>query len=213
MARQATILVTPDTAYEITTTRCDTDGSHSAVHLVRSPAQRSAADPVPTLVTDKMSNSPLEVYRASVLESWIDYNGHMNEGYYAVAFGDATDAYLVHAGFDDKYRSDSGGTFYTVETHIRYLRELKLADPLVFRTYVLGVDAKKLHLFHTMVHEIEGYEAATQEAFLLHVDMDGVKVSPMEADLLGSIESDRDDHARLWPHGAGDSIRSLRNTK
>ena len=111
-----------------------------------------------------MSNSPIEVYRASVLESWIDYNGHMNEGYYAVAFGDATDAYLIRAGFDDTYRGDIGGTFYTVETHIRYVRELKLGDPLLFRTTVLGADAKKLHLFHSMVHEIDGYEAATQEA-------------------------------------------------
>jgi len=158
-----------------------------------------------------MSNSPIEVYRASVLESWIDYNGHMNEGYYAVAFGDATDAYLIRAGFDDTYRGDIGGTFYTVETHIRYVRELKLGDPLLFRTTVLGADAKKLHLFHSMVHEIDGYEAATQEAFLLHVDMEGIKVSAMGTDLLRSIEADRDRHAQLRPQGAGNSIRSMRD--
>ena len=160
-----------------------------------------------------MSNTPLEAYRASVLPSWIDYNGHMNEGYYAVAFGDATDAYLIHAGFDDAYRLAVGGTFYTVETHIRYLNELKLDDPLLFRTSVLGVDAKKLHVFHSMVHETDGYEAATQEAFLLHVDMDGVKVSAMRADLLKSIAADRDNHAELWPEGAGNSIRSMRETR
>ncbi|NND02121.1 MAG: hypothetical protein HKN91_04990 [Acidimicrobiia bacterium] len=160
-----------------------------------------------------MSNSPLAVYRASVLESWIDYNGHMNEGYYAVAFGDATDAYLIHAGFDDRYRIDIGGTFYTVETHIRYLRELQLGDPLLFRTTVLGVDAKKLHLFHSMVHETAGFEAATQEAFLLHVDMGVAKVTPMADDLLGSMESDRDAHSHHWPEGAGNSIRSLRSSQ
>jgi len=159
-----------------------------------------------------MSNSPLEVYRASVLDNWIDYNGHMNEGYYAVAFGDATDAYLIHAGFDGAYRNEIGGTFYTVETHIRYLRELKLGDPLLFRTTVLGVDAKKLHVFHSMVHESDGYEAATQEAFLLHVDLDGVKVSEMAVELLLSIEADRDAHAELWPDGAGSSIRSMRSS-
>lgn len=158
-----------------------------------------------------MSNSPLEVYRVDVADSWIDYNGHMNEGYYAVAFGDATDAYLTHAGFDDAYRRDVGGTFYTVETHIRYLRELKLGDPLLFRTTVLGVDAKKLHLFHSMVHATEGYEAATQEAFLLHVTMDAVKVSAMAPHLLEAMLANCADHATLWPEGAGRAIRSMRN--
>ena len=121
--------------------------------------------------------SPLETYRVPVAEAWIDYNGHMNEGYYGVAFGDASDAYLLQRGFDEEYRRDVGGTFYTVETHIRYLRELKLADDLLFRTTVLGVDAKKLHLFHSMVHENAGYEAATQEVFLLHVSLGDVGVT------------------------------------
>jgi acyl-CoA thioesterase FadM len=156
---------------------------------------------------------PLEIYRIRVAEGWIDYNGHMNEGYYGVAFGDASDAYLLQRGFDEAYRRDVGGTFYTVETHIRYLRELKLDDPLLFRTTVLGVDAKKLHLFHSMVHEDAGYEAATQEVFLLHVSLDDVAVTPMSAALLGAMETDRDAHFDLYPDGAGNSIRSLRSDR
>lgn len=157
-----------------------------------------------------MSNSPLEIYRATVRESWIDYNGHMNEGYYAVAFGDASDAYLIHAGFDEAYRRETGGTFYTVETHIRYLRELSLGDPLLFRTTVLGVDAKKLHLYHSLVHESEGFEAATQEAFLLHVDAQQVKVAAMAPDLHSAIEADCSRHAALNPEGAGRAINPIR---
>lgn len=153
---------------------------------------------------------PLEIYRTNVAEGWIDYNGHMNEGYYGVAFGDASDAYLLYAGFDEDYRRDIRGTFYTVETHIRYLRELKFGDPLLFQTIVLGADAKKLHLFHSMVHEDEGYEAATQEVFLLHVSLDDVAVTPMSPPLLTAIAVDRDAHHELYPEGAGNSIRSLR---
>ncbi len=154
--------------------------------------------------------SPLETYRVSVAEPWIDYNGHMNEGYYGVAFGDASDAYLLQRGFDEAYRRDVGGTFYTVETHIRFLRELKFGDPLLFRTTVLGVDAKKLHLFHSMVHEDADYEAATQEVFLLHVTLADVAVTPMAAPLLAAMEADRDAHLDLYPDGAGNSIRSMR---
>lgn len=157
-----------------------------------------------------MSSTPLEVYRTTVAESWIDYNGHMNEGYYAVAFGDASDAYLIRAGFDAEYRTANGGTFYTVETHIRYLREVALGDPIAFHTTVLGADAKKLHLFHSMVHETADFEAATQEVFLLHVDMASVKVSPMGADLLAAIERDRAAHEHMVPEAAGQAIRPIR---
>lgn len=159
------------------------------------------------------NTSPLETYRVRVGDTWIDYNGHMNEGYYGVAFGDASDAYLLLRGFDETYRKDVGGTFYTVETHIRFLRELKFGDPLLFRTTVLGVDAKKLHLFHSMIHEDAGYEAATQEVFLLHVSLDDVAVIPMSAALLAAMELDRDAHQDLYPEGAGNSIRSLRTDR
>lgn len=154
---------------------------------------------------------PLDIYRVRVAEGWIDYNGHMNEGYYGVAFGDASDAYLLQRGFDEAYRREVGGTFYTVETHIRYLRELESGDPLLFRTTVLGVDARKLHLFHSMVHEDAGYEAATQEVFLLHVSLEDVAVTPMAPALLSAMEADRDAHVDLAPDGAGNSIRSLRS--
>ncbi|MCP3976466.1 MAG: hypothetical protein GY720_18420 [bacterium] len=153
--------------------------------------------------------SPLEAYRVRVAPGWIDYNGHMNEGYYAVAFGEASDAYMMQAGFGEEYREQTRGTFYTVETHIRYLRELKLNDPLVFRTTILGVDAKKLHLFHSMEHAEQGYEAATQEAFFLHVNLDSVAVAPMETWLLRAIELDRDAHRAMRPEGVGHAIKSI----
>lgn len=158
---------------------------------------------------DKSHPGPLEIHRGCVDASWIDYNGHMSEGYYAVAFGDATDAYLAHAGFSQRYRRDNAATFYTVETHIRYLRELKLGDPIVVRTTVLGVDARKVHLHHSLVHAQAGFEAATQEAFLLHVAKDAVAVTPMGEALLSAIEHDRDNHAALAPDGVGRAIRTI----
>ena len=37
------------------------------------------------------SGAPLDIHRATVLPEWIDWNGHMNVGYYVVAFDKATD--------------------------------------------------------------------------------------------------------------------------
>ncbi len=35
--------------------------------------------------------APLDRHRATVLPDWIDWNGHMNVGFYVVAFDKATD--------------------------------------------------------------------------------------------------------------------------
>ena len=100
---------------------------------------------------------------------WIDYNQHMNEGYYGVIFGFTTDAFMDFVGLDATYRARSGATIYTVESHTLFLRELKVGTGLDLTTQVLGFDAKRIQVFHRMFHAGEGYLAATMEAMLLHV--------------------------------------------
>ena len=80
----------------------------------------------------------LTLYTDVVRETWIDYNRHMSEGYYSVAFGNATDAFMDHVGLHAEYRAQSKCTIYTVETHTSFLRELKVGSPLTFTTQVLG---------------------------------------------------------------------------
>ena len=42
---------------------------------------------------------PLRVWSTVVPPEWIDYNGHLTEGYYGVAFGQVSDEVLVRLGF------------------------------------------------------------------------------------------------------------------
>lgn len=153
-------------------------------------------------------SAALRIYEARVPPAWIDYNGHMTEGAFGLAFGDASDALLAHAGFDERYRSEQRGSFYTVETHIRYRRELAEGDLMVFETVVLGVDAKRLHAFHRML--AGGREAATQETLLLHVDLDAGKVRPMAAGILARFTELAVAHAGLaTPEGVGAAVRPV----
>ncbi len=150
----------------------------------------------------------LRVHTAVVPAGWIDYNGHMTEGAYGLAFGDATDSVLLHAGFDEAYRRDVRGSFYTVETHITYRRELREGDEAGFESIVLGADAKRLHLFHRMVHR--GAVVATQEAMLLHVDLDSGRVAPMADALAVRFAALAAEHATIpRPAEAGASIRPV----
>lgn len=55
---------------------------------------------------------------------WTDYNGHMNEVRYLQAFCDASDRFMELIGCDADYIA-SGGSYFTVETHIRHLQEVQ----------------------------------------------------------------------------------------
>lgn len=113
--------------------------------------------------------TPLDLYNAPVEPDWVDYNNHMTESAFLLAFGWASDKLFRYIGIDEAYRA-SGHSFFTVETHINYLQEAALGDPLRFTTHVLGVDAKRLHFFHAMYHADTDELLCTTEQMLLHVD-------------------------------------------
>ena len=139
------------------------------IHEAGVPAQWSAGDPVA---------APLTLYETTVEPDWVDYNGHMSEWAFLTAFGWASDKLFRYVGVDEDYRS-AGHTFFTVETHLNYVREASLADPLRFTTQVLGVDAKRLHFFHAMEHATTGDLLCTTEQMLLHVDTRAGSTAPL----------------------------------
>ncbi len=114
--------------------------------------------------------APLALYKTPVEPDWVDYNGHMTEAAYLTAAGWASDALFRYIGDDEAYRA-AGHSFYTVETHIHYLLEVDVHKPIVFTTQLLGVDAKRVHLIHTMLHGNTGATLCTAEQMLIHVDM------------------------------------------
>lgn len=107
-------------------------------------------------------------HQEPVRPEWIDYNGHLSEGYYVLVFGHATDALMDHIGLDAAYRSATGNSLYTVEAHVRYLDEVPAGADLTVTTRVIGADAKRVRLAHELL--VDGRLRATEEIMALHVD-------------------------------------------
>ena len=103
---------------------------------------------------------PVSAYETIVRPEWIDSNGHLNLAYYVVVFDFATDAFYATLGVGDAYRSVSGNSCFTAETHTVYEREVHLGDRLVVRSWLLGADTKRLHYFHEMFHADSGERSA-----------------------------------------------------
>ena len=151
----------------------------------------------------------LRLWVGAVLDDWIDYNGHMSEGFYGVVFGMASDEYLVRMGFGEHYRSTVGGAFYTVETHIAFIDELAPGTALAVDTTVAGADRRRVHLFHELRCTGDETLAATQESMMLHVDTRIDRVAAMGEELYAVLRADADAHAgRLPPGTTGRAIRA-----
>ncbi|GAA2338818.1 thioesterase family protein [Streptomyces caniferus] len=148
----------------------------------------------------------LPLFRQTVRDDWIDYNGHLSEAYYVLIFGFATDALMDAAGLDAAYRDRTGCSLYTVEAHVRYLHEVARGSELTVRTTVLGVDGKKLRLLHEMFAGApSGSPVATEELFTLHVDQTAGSAAPLP-------DASREYFAELLgpaPAWAGHGIRAV----
>lgn len=140
--------------------------------------------------------APLVLYRTPVEPDWVDYNAHMTESAYLTAAGWASDALFRYIGDDEAYRA-AGHSFYTVETHIHYVREVAVHEPIVFHTQVLGVDAKRVHLVHSMLHGDDGGLLSTAEQMLVHVDMNAGRSAPILPDVAAALQAIASSHASL----------------
>jgi acyl-CoA thioester hydrolase len=138
---------------------------------------------------------------------WIDYNGHLNMAYYNVLFDRAIDELWLEFGMGPAYRKQRGGSTFTAECHVRYLREIHLDDPVQIAIVLVGADAKRLHTFQQLRHATEGWLSATSENISLHVDITARKTAPFPPDILTRIETVADAHSGIArPEGIGRSI-------
>src|ERR1700743_2686113 len=76
---------------------------------------------------------PPAPFQSSVMQiepQWIDYNGHLNMAYYNVMMDRAIDELWLQLGIGPTYMKERHGSTFTVECHVRYLREIHLGDPV-----------------------------------------------------------------------------------
>ena len=144
-----------------------------------------------------MSHPPLVLYRDVVRPEWVDYNRHLNVAFYVRAFDFATDAFFDYTGLYLDYIERTGCTLYVREMHVSYHREMKEGAPMRFETQVLDVDEKRLHLFHSLYHDAEGYLAATNELMCMHVDTATGRSTPFPPDRLEVLAAVGRTHAAL----------------
>ena len=107
------------------------------------------------------------IFNIEVLPDWIDYNQHMQDAYYGLAFSYAVDHFQDCVGFDARYRSQSGCTIYVIEDHKFYLNEVKSGSELNIETNLIDTDKQKFVLYSQMF--VRNELVAVSEMLQAHV--------------------------------------------
>ncbi|MHA7777488.1 thioesterase family protein [Roseibium sp. M-1] len=143
----------------------------------------------------------------TVLDEWIDYNGHLNMAYYNVLFDKAVDQVFERLGLGPDYVETRGGSFFTAEAHVCYLRELGAGMKVTVTLQLVDLDAKRAHFYQELRHAEEGWLSATSEQLSLHVDMNSRKVAPWPEDIFANLSALQKAHSGLpRPARAGRQI-------
>jgi carnitine 3-dehydrogenase len=115
---------------------------------------------------------------------------------------EALDVFFRSIGFNSNYLA-TGRSFYSLESHVRYINESKVGDEIVVTAQVILLDEKKVHL-HSVMSKTDGTVVATAEHIYLHVDTKLKKGSPIGKELLERLEPIAVAHAKLpKPDGVG----------
>jgi acyl-CoA thioester hydrolase len=153
------------------------------------------------------AGGPLETGGRTVPAEWIDYNGHMMDAYYFVAFTEATEALLDYLGLGAAYRAQANCGMYTVESHLCFRASVRAGEELLYSSQLLAADTKRLHVLHRMVVAEPGAEAATNELMFLHVDLAAERVTPFPPDRQHAVLALAGQHAAVAvPEIAGRGI-------
>jgi len=155
--------------------------------------------------------APLVTWQGPVQTQWVDYNGHLRDAYYLLIFSLATDALMDRIGLDAAGRKRTGQSLFTLESHINYLHEVKVDVVVQVRTQLLGLDAKRLQVYHTLhVGDLEQVLSANEQMLLnvtMSVDLAGPGAAPFDGAVAQSLRAIMRAHQALpRPKYAGRAV-------
>jgi carnitine 3-dehydrogenase len=129
--------------------------------------------------TKRISNSSMLTVARVIPVDWTDYNKHMNESRYGQVFSDAADSVMIAFGADQAYIA-TGKSYFTVDTHIRYINECTAGESIRVLSKVASSEGKKVQLKHKML-SLDGELLAEADQLLVHVDLTARKSSLPDA--------------------------------
>ena len=123
-----------------------------------------------------------------IIKDWIDYNGHMNLSYYILVFDMGAEVILSKFKMGEHSAKTTKKSTMVVETHTKYIREVKQNDEVIVSLSHLDHDKKRLHYKLEMREKSTNDLSATTEVLALYMDLGKRKVSEFEEEKVKIID-------------------------
>lgn len=154
--------------------------------------------------------APIPDFPFTVEPEWIDYNGHMNMGFYVVAFDvKGTDEFFEWIGLGLDYIATHNMSLFTLSSSIDYLGELFEGDTGYISTRLLDWDAKRIHYLHEMF-DSDGRPVAANELLSMNVDLDARRGTPFPHDVQDRLAELMNAHRDLPAHPTVGRVMGIR---
>lgn len=141
-----------------------------------------------------MSNKIVEnLKKGNFLCQWkvsptsVDYNGHMNDAEYGRIFSRSLDYWIDALGLDERGKEDCNYTFFTLEAHICYLKEVNEGEDVTVFPQVIDRDHKRVHLMMIMKNA-KKETVATSEQMVMGIDKSTNRPAPFPKTMADSLE-------------------------
>ena len=153
-------------------------------------------------------DAPLVLWDAEVAPEWVDYNGHMNDAAYALAFSRAGDRWMERIALGPEARAATAYTLYTLQIMLHYFREAKQGAPLRATAQLLEFDDKRARLWMELRSPLDGPVISASEQLYLSVRQgEETRATPWRDETRAALTAMKDAHGGLpWPSLAGRGV-------
>ncbi len=132
-----------------------------------------------------------------VTKEMCDLNNHMNVVYYQHIFEDGCHDFYRTMGFTKEHFKE-GYSSFTLETNIRYLKEIREGETATPYFRILKNNLKLIHYAGIITNQA-GDVSSFSEHVLAHIDMRVRKTCPMPNQLLGKLKKMLEHHRTTGP--------------
>ena len=134
------------------------------------------------ITPEQLAGLPITL-RQHIPEEYRDIMGHMNVMWYTHLFSMAFGRFADEFGFGEAYFRAKGTGSFALETHTRYLAEVRVGNHVTVRSRLLGRSEKRIHFMHFMTIDESNALAAVQEHVGAHIDMRVRRMAPLPPEI------------------------------
>ncbi len=148
-----------------------------------------------------LSQLPI-TFTGTVGDDHLDANRHLNVMWYTHFFAASVGGLWQQLGLTRELVDAVSGGMFIIESHISYLKELRVGESFSIRSRALARTPKLIHHLHVMVRQ-DGAICSTCEFLSAFIDMGTRRTAPFPPGILPTMDGVISRHQSLPWSGAG----------